>query len=35
VDGSLWTSTGGPLAAMQVIEDIEAIVGKADAEPVN
>lgn len=34
VDGSLWTSLGGPAAAMQVIEDIEAIVGKSDAEPV-
>jgi len=34
VDGSLWTSVGGPMAAMQVIEDIEGIVGKTDAEPV-
>jgi len=34
VDGSLWTSLGGPMAALQVIEDIEAIVGKADAEPL-
>ena len=34
VDGSLWTSTDGPLAAMQVIEDIETIVGKTDAEPL-
>lgn len=34
VDGSLWTSLGGPMAALQVIEDIEAIVGKADAEPI-
>ncbi|MCH2339344.1 MAG: ABC transporter substrate-binding protein [Pseudomonas sp.] len=34
VDGSLWTSLGGPMAALQVIEDIETIVGIADAEPV-
>lgn len=34
VDGSLWTSLGGPMAALQIIEDIEAIVGKADAEPI-
>ncbi len=34
VDGSLWTSLGGPMAALQVIEDIESIIGKADAEPV-
>lgn len=26
VDGSLWTSVGGPLAAMQVIDDVERIV---------
>ncbi|WP_028237940.1 ABC transporter substrate-binding protein [Stutzerimonas azotifigens] len=26
VDGSLWTSTGGPLAAMQVVEDIEGLL---------
>jgi len=34
VDGSLWTSLGGPQAALQVIEDVEALLGKADAEPV-
>ncbi len=34
VDGSLWTSLGGPMAALQVIEDIEALLGKAEAEPV-
>ncbi|HAG78290.1 MAG TPA: ABC transporter substrate-binding protein, partial [Pseudomonas sp.] len=32
--GSLWTSVGGPLAALQVIEDAERLLGKADAEPV-
>ena len=30
VDGSLWTSVGGPLAAMQVIDDVENLV-KASA----
>ena len=34
VDGSLWTSLGGPMAALQVIEDVESIVGKTDADPV-
>lgn len=34
VDGSLWTSLGGPMAALQVIEDIEKLLGKADAELV-
>ena len=34
VDGSLWTSLGGPMAALQVIEDIEALLGKGDAEVV-
>ncbi|MCQ4274384.1 ABC transporter substrate-binding protein [Stutzerimonas degradans] len=34
VDGSLWTSLGGPMAALQVIEDIEGLLGKADAELV-
>ncbi|EIK53408.1 periplasmic binding protein [Stutzerimonas stutzeri TS44] len=34
VDGSLWTSLGGPMAALQVIEDIEALLGKAEAELV-
>jgi len=26
VDGSLWTSVGGPLAAMQIIDDIVALI---------
>lgn len=34
VDGSLWTSLGGPMAALQVIEDIEGLLGKTDAEVV-
>ncbi len=34
VDGSLWTSLGGPMAALQVIEDIETLLEKTDAEPV-
>mgnify|MGYP003576629551 CR=1 FL=1 len=34
VDGSLWTSLGGPMAALQVIEDIEALLGKTEAELV-
>lgn len=34
VDGSLWTSLGGPMAALKVIEDIEALLGKTDAEVV-
>ena len=34
VDGSLWTSLGGPMAALQVLDDIEALLGKADAELV-
>ena len=34
VDGSLWTSVGGPLAALQVIEDVETLLGKEDAQPV-
>lgn len=30
-DGSLWTSTGGPLAALQVIRDIESLItGQSD-----
>ncbi|WNF45240.1 iron-siderophore ABC transporter substrate-binding protein [Pseudomonas sp. SG20056] len=33
VDGSLWTSLGGPQAALQVIADIEQLLGKADAQP--
>lgn len=35
VDGSVWTSTGGPLAALQVIEDIEEMILGSDAAPVN
>ncbi|WGK61564.1 iron-siderophore ABC transporter substrate-binding protein [Halopseudomonas sp. SMJS2] len=31
VDGSVWTSTGGPLAALQVIEDIETMVLDSEA----
>lgn len=31
VDGSLWTSVGGPLAALQVIDDIEAILTRSSA----
>ena len=34
VDGSLWTSLGGPQAALQVIADIEQLLGKADAQPL-
>ncbi len=34
VDGSLWTSLGGPQAALQVIADVEELLGKAGAEPV-
>ncbi|MEB2327045.1 MAG: ABC transporter substrate-binding protein [Pseudomonas sp.] len=34
VDGSLWTSLGGPMAALQVIEDIEGLLEKAEAEVV-
>lgn len=34
VDGSLWTSLGGPMAALQIIEDIESILGKPGVEPV-
>jgi iron complex transport system substrate-binding protein len=34
VDGSLWTSLGGPMAALQIIKDIESIVGKPGVEPV-
>lgn len=32
VDGSLWTSIGGPMAALQVVEDVEALLSKADTE---
>ncbi|MDT4868573.1 hypothetical protein FQZ97_1035460 [compost metagenome] len=34
VDGSLWTSLGGPQAALQVITDIEQLLGKAGAQPI-
>lgn len=30
VDGSVWTSSGGPLAALQVIEDTEALLTGTD-----
>lgn len=32
VDGSLWTSVGGPLAALSVMQDIVKLVNKPDAE---
>ena len=34
VDGSLWTSTGGPQAALRVIEDVEGLLSKPDAIPI-
>lgn len=34
VDGSLWTSTGGPQAALRVIEDVEGLLSKPDAAPI-
>ena len=34
VDGSLWTSTGGPQAALRVIEDVEGLLAKPDAAPI-
>ncbi|MGY6037325.1 ABC transporter substrate-binding protein [Aeromonas sp. AE23HZ002T15] len=34
VDGSLWTSTGGPQAALQVISDVEQLMSKPDAAPI-
>ena len=34
VDGSLWTSTGGPQAALKVIDDVEQLMSKPDALPV-
>ncbi|MGE6106977.1 ABC transporter substrate-binding protein [Aeromonas sobria] len=34
VDGSLWTSTGGPQAALEVIEDVEQLLAKPDAAPI-
>jgi len=35
VDGSLWTSVGGPLAALEVINDLKRILSKPDALPLN
>ncbi|MGY3901245.1 ABC transporter substrate-binding protein [Aeromonas lusitana] len=34
VDGSLWTSTGGPQAALRVISDVEQLMSKPDAAPI-
>ena len=34
VDGSLWTSTGGPQAALKVIDDVEQLLTKPDATPI-
>jgi iron complex transport system substrate-binding protein len=34
VDGSLWTSTGGPQAALRVIDDVEQLLAKPDAAPI-
>lgn len=34
VDGSLWTSTGGPQAALRVIDDMEQLMSKPDAAPI-
>lgn len=34
VDGSLWTSLGGPQAAFAVIEDVERILAQPQAEPL-
>nr|MBP9661458.1 ABC transporter substrate-binding protein [Aeromonas sp.] len=34
VDGSLWTSTGGPQAALKVIDDVEQLLAKPDAAPI-
>ena len=34
VDGSLWTSVGGPLAALKVMEDIVDLVSQPDAKPL-
>ncbi|MFG0249827.1 MAG: ABC transporter substrate-binding protein [Phycisphaeraceae bacterium JB051] len=30
VDGSMWTSVGGPLAAMQVLDDVQKAMSQAD-----
>ncbi|WP_241832537.1 ABC transporter substrate-binding protein [Salinivibrio sp. PR6] len=35
VDGSLWTSVGGPLAALKVMDDIAELVNKPNAEPLS
>ncbi|WP_010483566.1 ABC transporter substrate-binding protein [Pseudomonas sp. S9] len=35
VDGSLWTSLGGPQAALQVIADVEQLLDKTDAKPLH
>lgn len=32
VDGSLWTSVGGPLAARQVIEDVESLLKQQNSQ---
>ncbi|NAW66759.1 ABC transporter substrate-binding protein [Photobacterium halotolerans] len=34
VDGSLWTSVGGPLAALKVMDDIARLVNTPDAQPL-
>ena len=34
VDGSLWTSVGGPQAALGVIADVERLLAKPDATPL-
>lgn len=34
VDGSIWTSTGGPQAALRVISDVEQLMSKPDAAPI-
>lgn len=34
VDGSLWTSIGGPRAALKVIDDVEQLLTKPDAAPL-
>jgi iron complex transport system substrate-binding protein len=33
VDGSLWTSVGGPLAAMQVMTDLQQLLAPSGAQP--
>lgn len=34
VDGSLWTSVGGPLAAMQVMTDLQQLLAPSGAQPI-